>query len=447
MPKASATTRIDRCAWAGWAEAFRLSNGEAELVVVPAVSRILHYGLVGGPNLLWQNASVAGRPPGAAQWTNYGGSKTWIWPEHEWTTRSGERLAASDGPARHDRQHGGDPRRRGRSPDLVAHPRFRPDAGARRAPRGLRDAGRDPERDQEGRGVGVPDRRLDGHADAGRRGALRAADEGLAARRRVQSLLRQLRRGDARGPRRARDRAPQRASTPRSGWMPTSWPGNAATLLFVERSADAETPIAAFARRRPGADLLALRCRSRAAAGRLLRRAGADLAHERPAARRERDARNELGDPPARARRDDPRRRRGEAPRPLAQKKPGAGGSPPGPSDPRLALIARATCTNCPGGPERLDHRKIPSRLSGRRLAASRKIPGTSVPSNDCGSRSPPRSSGSRLRIRTPDPRLRAGVQWTDLALARGMPEAGRRFARARAGRLGGRPGQSTSAA
>jgi hypothetical protein len=87
MPKAS--TRIERCAWAGWAEAFRLSNGEAELVVVPAVSRILHYGLAGGPNLLWLNSSVAGRPPGAEQWTNYGGSKTWIWPEHEWTTRRG----------------------------------------------------------------------------------------------------------------------------------------------------------------------------------------------------------------------------------------------------------------------------------------------------------------------------------------------------------------------
>ena len=88
MPKGS-PAKIDRRAWAGWAEAIRLSNAEVELVVVPAVSRILHYGLAGGPNLLWQNASVAGRPPSAGQWTNYGGSKTWIWPEHEWTKRSG----------------------------------------------------------------------------------------------------------------------------------------------------------------------------------------------------------------------------------------------------------------------------------------------------------------------------------------------------------------------
>jgi hypothetical protein len=82
------STRIDRCAWGGWTEAFRLSNGEAEVVVVPAVSRVLHYGLAGGPNLLWQNTLVTGRPPATGQWTNYGGSKTWVWPESEWTKRN-----------------------------------------------------------------------------------------------------------------------------------------------------------------------------------------------------------------------------------------------------------------------------------------------------------------------------------------------------------------------
>jgi hypothetical protein len=88
MRKTSAA-KIERLAWGGWAEAYRLSNGDAELVVVPAVSRLLHYGFAGGANLLWQNAAVAGRPPGVEQWTNYGGSKTWIWPEHEWPTRTG----------------------------------------------------------------------------------------------------------------------------------------------------------------------------------------------------------------------------------------------------------------------------------------------------------------------------------------------------------------------
>ncbi len=81
--------RIERLPWGGWDEAYRLSNGEAELVVVPAVSRVLHYGLAGGENVLWHNAAVGGHVPGKEQWTNYGGSKTWVWPEHEWPTRAG----------------------------------------------------------------------------------------------------------------------------------------------------------------------------------------------------------------------------------------------------------------------------------------------------------------------------------------------------------------------
>jgi hypothetical protein len=82
-------TRIERIAWGGWAEAYRISNGEAELVVVPAVSRILYYGFAGGPNLLWQNPRVAGRPPAEGEWANYGGSKAWIWPQDDWPARTG----------------------------------------------------------------------------------------------------------------------------------------------------------------------------------------------------------------------------------------------------------------------------------------------------------------------------------------------------------------------
>jgi hypothetical protein len=80
---------IERVAWGGWGEAYRIANGEAELVVVPAVSRILHYGFVGGANLLWQNARVAGRVPAAGEWANYGGDKAWIWPQDDWAARGG----------------------------------------------------------------------------------------------------------------------------------------------------------------------------------------------------------------------------------------------------------------------------------------------------------------------------------------------------------------------
>jgi hypothetical protein len=88
-PKPPRGARIERMAWGGWAEAYRISNGEAELVVVPAVSRILHYGLAGGANLLWQNPRVAGRQPAEGEWANYGGSKAWIWPQEDWPARTG----------------------------------------------------------------------------------------------------------------------------------------------------------------------------------------------------------------------------------------------------------------------------------------------------------------------------------------------------------------------
>jgi hypothetical protein len=81
--------QIESVAYRGWPEALRLSNGVAEAIVVPAVARILHYGMVGGPNLLWDNAGVAGQSPRADQWANYGGDKLWIWPQEDWPVRTG----------------------------------------------------------------------------------------------------------------------------------------------------------------------------------------------------------------------------------------------------------------------------------------------------------------------------------------------------------------------
>jgi len=91
-PPASAaltSAHIERISWGEWSEAYRMTNGSVEVVVVPAVSRILHYGFAGEKNLLWQNASAGGRAPVAGNWMNYGGSKTWIWPQEDWPARTG----------------------------------------------------------------------------------------------------------------------------------------------------------------------------------------------------------------------------------------------------------------------------------------------------------------------------------------------------------------------
>ena len=76
-------------------DAIRLSNGTVNLVVVPSIGgRIMRYGYVGGPNLLWNNPKAVDvarerdrdDPPTtrAAAHVNYGGDKAWPWPQDQW---------------------------------------------------------------------------------------------------------------------------------------------------------------------------------------------------------------------------------------------------------------------------------------------------------------------------------------------------------------------------
>lgn len=72
---------IDYHGWPAW----RLANGDAEVVVVPAVGRIMRYALADGANALWTNAGRSGRPPPDGEWTNYGGDKVLMCPHEAWT--------------------------------------------------------------------------------------------------------------------------------------------------------------------------------------------------------------------------------------------------------------------------------------------------------------------------------------------------------------------------
>jgi hypothetical protein len=72
----------------GWQDALRLSNGIVELVIVPSVGgRIMRYGFMGGPNVLWENKAVAGKPIKLGDWANTGGDKVWVWPQDDWPNR------------------------------------------------------------------------------------------------------------------------------------------------------------------------------------------------------------------------------------------------------------------------------------------------------------------------------------------------------------------------
>lgn len=64
----------------GW-DAVRLTNGDAELVVTTSVGpRIIHYGLMGGPNAFQVIPETRGQT-GGEEWVPYGGHRLWHAPE------------------------------------------------------------------------------------------------------------------------------------------------------------------------------------------------------------------------------------------------------------------------------------------------------------------------------------------------------------------------------
>lgn len=88
LPASGATVRIERLRYNGWADSYRLSNGIVDLVIVPSVGRIMRYGFVGGPNVLWESAE-RGKNAKPGEWPNVGGDKIWPWPQNEWPQRTG----------------------------------------------------------------------------------------------------------------------------------------------------------------------------------------------------------------------------------------------------------------------------------------------------------------------------------------------------------------------
>jgi hypothetical protein len=81
---------LERTAYRGWPDCYRFSNGTVDVVVVPAIGRVMYYGPVGGPNLLWENPELLGKPPTTGPaWSNFGGDKVWPWPQDQWPQRIG----------------------------------------------------------------------------------------------------------------------------------------------------------------------------------------------------------------------------------------------------------------------------------------------------------------------------------------------------------------------
>lgn len=62
----------------------RIANDSVELRVSAETGRIVHYGVLGGPNVLWENQRARETPSVFPGWQNWGGDKVWLWPEDDW---------------------------------------------------------------------------------------------------------------------------------------------------------------------------------------------------------------------------------------------------------------------------------------------------------------------------------------------------------------------------
>src|ERR1017187_3072784 len=72
---------VEKIHFHGWNNAWRLSNGTVELIVLADVGpRIVHYGFCGHENVFYEAASDRGLT-GGDEFRLYGGHRLWVWPE------------------------------------------------------------------------------------------------------------------------------------------------------------------------------------------------------------------------------------------------------------------------------------------------------------------------------------------------------------------------------
>lgn len=78
---ATAAVKIEKTAYAGWPNCYRISNGEVELVVTSDVGpRVMRLGFVGGQNLFKEFQEQLGKS-GEKEWQARGGHRLWVGPE------------------------------------------------------------------------------------------------------------------------------------------------------------------------------------------------------------------------------------------------------------------------------------------------------------------------------------------------------------------------------
>lgn len=83
---ATPTLTVREIEYRGWRGALWVSNGQVEIVVVPAIGRLMRFAQVWDDNPIWENPDLYGqaRPLSATTWFNYGGDKVWPAEQSAW---------------------------------------------------------------------------------------------------------------------------------------------------------------------------------------------------------------------------------------------------------------------------------------------------------------------------------------------------------------------------
>lgn len=83
---------VERIAYHGWSDCYRIGNGLVEAIVVPAIGRVMHFGLAGdAAGTFWENRALDGQLHETAdnEWMNLGGDKSWPAPQSSWPLHQG----------------------------------------------------------------------------------------------------------------------------------------------------------------------------------------------------------------------------------------------------------------------------------------------------------------------------------------------------------------------
>ncbi|NQT26836.1 DUF4380 domain-containing protein [candidate division KSB1 bacterium] len=84
---------MKRVTYQGWEDAIEIQNNSIRIVIVPQIGRIMHFGPVDGPNLIWINPELEGKiltdfspelESPDSEWANFGGDKVWPVEQFRW---------------------------------------------------------------------------------------------------------------------------------------------------------------------------------------------------------------------------------------------------------------------------------------------------------------------------------------------------------------------------